>query len=110
MSSKKKISGIVYSTDPNFHYNYEEEAQQESLPPDKQLLKVIIDKKHRGGKVATLIKGFIGSDKDIDNLGKVLKIKCGTGGSVKNGEIIIQGENAEKITTILTSLNYKVKK
>ncbi|HSQ44189.1 MAG TPA: translation initiation factor [Ginsengibacter sp.] len=106
--SKKKLynmAGIVYSTDTNF--KPEERAEEESLPVHEQLLKVRLDAKHRGGKLVTLVEGFSGKEADLEKLGKQLKSFCATGGSVKNGEIIIQGDNREKILQWLLKGGYK---
>lgn len=100
---------VVYSTNPDFKYSKEEEEVQETLPPAKQTLKVSIDRKQRKGKSVTLVEGFMGSDDDLKELSKVLKTKCGVGGSAKDGEIIIQGEFKQKVAEILTALGYKVK-
>jgi translation initiation factor 1 len=102
---------VVYSTNPDFKYSKEEEEEelQETLPPAKQTLKVSIDRKQRKGKSVTLVEGFIGSEDDLKELSKVLKAKCGVGGSAKEGEIIIQGEFKQKVAEILSSLGYKVK-
>lgn len=100
---------VVYSTNPDFKYSKEEEEVQETLPPAKQTLKVSIDRKQRKGKSVTLVEGFIGSDDDLKELSKVLKTKCGVGGSAKEGEIIIQGEFKQKVAEILSVLGYKVK-
>ncbi len=100
---------LVYSTNPNF---IPEETSQvtETLPPAKQKLTVSIDRRNRGGKQVTLVKGFVGSDEDLEALGKTLKNKCGTGGSAKDGEILIQGDNRDKVVTILTSMGYNAKR
>lgn len=98
--SKKNISdkhGFVYSTDPNFQFESEEEQIDETLPAKQQKLRIKLDTKHRGGKTVTLIEGFIGKEEDLEDLGKKLKNYCGTGGSAKDGEIIIQGDQREKV-------------
>lgn len=109
MQKKKNISGVVYSTNPDFQYNYISNGEPETLPPQQQNLRVFLETKHRGGKTATVIKGFTGKAEDLEALGKFLKIKCSTGGSVKDNEIIIQGNFREKITHILISEGYKAK-
>lgn len=110
MKKNKNISGIMFSTDPNFEYQFEDNEVQETLPPNQQNLRVQLDKKQRGGKAVTLVTGFIGTDTDLQDLGKMLKSKCGVGGTVKDGEILVQGDFREKIMEILQKLNYKVKK
>jgi len=110
MKNKKKRINIVYSTDPDFEYNYQENYEPDTLPPDKQYLVVSLDKKQRKGKQVTLISGFIGKADDLKDIGKTLKLKCGAGGSVKDGEIIIQGDFRQKIFDILISENYNVKR
>lgn len=110
MSKKNKnIQGVVYSTDPNYSYQFEQEEVAETLAIEKQQLKVIIDKKQRAGKSVTLVKGFIGKVEDLESLGKMLKNKCGVGGTVKEGEILIQGDFRDKIIQILQNAGYKVK-
>lgn len=106
----KKRLGVVYSTDPDFQYNHEEADEQETLPPTQQDLRVSLDKKNRKGKAVTLITGFTGAEKDLNELGKFLKSKCGTGGSVKDGEIIVQGDNREKVAKLLEEKGYGVKR
>lgn len=98
MSKKNKADrmGFVYSTDPNFKFE-EEQSAQETLPPAKQKLKIKLDTKHRAGKAVTLITGFIGTVDDLEDLGKKLKSYCGTGGSAKDNEIIIQGDQRTKV-------------
>ena len=108
--AKKNKKNIVYSTNPNFDYEYEEDEVIETLPPNQQKLKVLLDKKQRKGKVVTLIEGFIGDEEDLKALGKMLKSKCGVGGSAKDGEILIQGEHRDKIMEILKSEGYNVKR
>jgi translation initiation factor 1 len=97
---------LVYSTNPDVHVGENEEPAVETLAPERQKLRVSIERHHRGGKTVTLVRGFIGSDDDLQDLAKQLKTKCGTGGSAKDGEIIIQGEIKEKIVSILQSLGY----
>ncbi|MDO4190978.1 MAG: translation initiation factor [Bacteroidales bacterium] len=106
---KKRLS-VVYSTNPDFKYDVEDfDETPETLEPSKQNLRVQLDRRHRNGKTVTLVTGFVGDDNDLAELGKTLKTRCGTGGSAKDGEIIVQGDNRERITTILTELGYKVK-
>jgi translation initiation factor 1 len=108
MSKKNKpdSKGYVFSTDPNFRF--EEEPQQvQTLPPDQQKLRVWLDTKQRAGKAVTLIIGFIGTGDDLEDLGKKLKNYCGTGGSAKDGEIIIQGDQREKVLQWLLKNGYK---
>jgi translation initiation factor 1 len=102
--------GMVYSTNPDYHYEYDRETEPDTLEPSKQNLKICRDKKQRKGKIVTLISGFIGKASDLEALGKILKTKCGVGGSVKDGEIIVQGDFLDKIAEILINLGYKVKK
>ncbi len=112
MSSKKNNQklGIVFSTNPDFTYEYEKEHEPETLPPPQQNLYVSIDRKQRAGKAVTLVEGFIGTQDDLDLLGKELKNKCGAGGAVKDGTILIQGDMKEKIFELLIAKKYKVKK
>lgn len=106
---KKTFGNIVYSTNKDLDFNLPEE-QQDTLPPQQQNLKILLSKKGRGGKTATLITGFVGSNEDMESLGKMLKNKCGVGGSVKDGEILLQGDHRDKILEILTKEGYKAKK
>lgn len=110
MAAKKKRndSGFVYSTNPDFNIDDHEEVT-ETLPPAQQTLYVSHDRKMRKGKVVTLVEGFVGSDDDLADLGKVLKNKCGVGGTAKDGEILLQGEHRDKVITELKSKGYKVK-
>lgn len=97
---------VVYSTNPDFHYDTEEEEETATLDKAKQKLRVMLDRKNRGGKVVTLITGFIGTDDDLKELGRLLKSKCGVGGSAKEGEIIIQGDFKAKIIELLVKEGY----
>lgn len=100
---------VVYSTNPDFQYNQGGKEEEETIPPQKQNLVVAIEKKNRGGKTVTLVKGFVGKEDDLAELGKKLKVKCGVGGSVKEGEIIIQGEFKMRIADLLKEWGYRVK-
>jgi translation initiation factor 1 len=106
--NKKNRKGVMYSTNPDFDYEYKNE-EQETLVNNEQQLKVCIDK-HRAGKVAVIIKDFIGTTEDLKTLGKTLKSKCGVGGSAKNGEIIIQGNVRDKVMEILKKEGYNYKR
>ena len=108
VKNKKNRKGIMYSTNPNFEFVYENE-KMDTLLNNQQNLKVCIDK-HRAGKIAVIIKGFIGSTDDLKVLGKILKAKCGVGGSTKNGEIIIQGDLRDKVMDILEKEGYNYKR
>ena len=109
MSKKKDRMNVVYSTNPNFSYEYNEEEVQETLPNGQQTLYVSLDRKQRGGKEVTLVEGFIGSDDDLKELGKLLKSKCGVGGTAKDGEVIVQGSFRDKVMEILVKEGFKVK-
>jgi translation initiation factor 1 len=107
---KQQYEGIVYSTDSDFSFQMADQFERkDTLPNEKQKLKVLLDKKARKGKVVTLIEGFVGTDDDLQQLGKLLKQKCGVGGSAKDGEILIQGDFKQKIFDILTEKGYSVK-
>jgi translation initiation factor 1 len=106
----KKRDGIVYSTSSDFGYSYQQEEPASTLPSQQQNLKVLLDKSMRAGKQVTLVTGFVGKTGDLEVLGKFLKTKCGVGGSVKDGEIIIQGDHRDKIVQILTKEGYKAKR
>jgi translation initiation factor 1 len=106
----KNISGIVYSTNPDFQYHQNKDGTEKTLPPNRQDLRVQVDRKQRAGKVVTLITGFVGEEKDLEALGKTLKSKCGVGGTVKDGQIIIQGEFADRILKLLLEAGYKAKR
>ncbi len=106
--SKNKREGIVYSTNPNFAFN-DNPAETKTLPATQQNLRVMLDKKQRGGKKVTLVTGFVGSQNDLNELGKLLKTSCGVGGTAKDGEIIIQGDFRERVLGILLQKGYKAK-
>lgn len=106
----KQRLGVVYSTNPNFSYAQEENVEAETLPPSKQRLIVSIDRRCRAGKQVTLVSGFVGSEDDLKALGKTLKVKCGVGGTAKDGEITIQGDLRDKVTALLQSMGYNAKR
>ncbi len=106
MNDWKKRLDIVYSTNPDYHYQDEDADNIDTLAKNKQMLRISLDKRNRKGKAVTLITGFIGSDEDLQDLGKMLKTKCGVGGSAKDGEIIVQGDNRQKVLDILQKEGY----
>lgn len=111
MSKKNKADnrGFVYSTDPDFKFE-ETGGQAETLPAAQQKLRIRLDTKQRAGKAVTLIEGFSGNDEDLQELGKKLKTFCGTGGSAKDGEIIVQGDHRDKVLQWLLKQGYKFAK
>lgn len=109
MKKKQQYSGIVYSTDETFAYQEADNAEVETLPNHKQQLRVMLDRKMRGGKTVTLVTGFVGTSDDLEALGKMLKQKCGVGGSAKDGEIIVQGDFRQRILQLLSEDGYRVK-
>lgn len=106
----KKRLGVVYSTNPDFVFDLGDEAEAETLAPAKQRLIVSIDRRQRAGKQVTLVTGFVGSEEDLKALGKTLKVRCGVGGSAKDGEITIQGDLRDKVTALLRELGYNAKR
>ena len=109
MSDWKDRLGVVFSTNPDFKYESNEAPTAETLPPAKQNLKIWLDRL-KGGRVATVVRGFVGSDNDLAALGKELKKSCGVGGTAKEGEIIIQGDHRDRVVELLTKAGYKCKK
>lgn len=107
--SKKKPSknGIIYSTDPSYSFEQEENNNAATLAPEQQKLRIWLDSKQRAGKAVTLIQGFVGKQEDLEDLGKKLKNFCGTGGSVKDGEILVQGDQRDKVMQWLLKNQYK---
>ena len=109
MSDWKDRLGVVFSTNPDFKYESADDTSVETLPPAKQNLKIWLDRL-KGGRVATVVRGFVGSDDDISALGKELKKSCGVGGTAKDGEIISQGDHRDRVVELLTKAGYKCKK
>lgn len=101
---------MVYSTDPDYEYQRAESDVRETLPAAKQRLRVALDKRNRGGKKVTLVADFVGTDDDLQALGKTLRTKCGVGGSAKEGEIIVQGDLRDKVVALLIEMGYKARK
>ncbi|MBR1784782.1 MAG: translation initiation factor [Bacteroidales bacterium] len=104
--SKKRPVGVVYSTNPDFEYLYDEPSEAATLPPQQQRLKVSVERGHRAGKTVTLVRGFVGTDDDLQQLGRWLKSQCGVGGSAKDGEIIVQGDHRQRVVELLRSKGY----
>lgn len=112
MSKKNKpdMNGFVFSTNPDFQFEPDEQAESETLPPARQVLRVRLDTKQRAGKAVTLITGFTGTDSDLEDLGKKLKNFCGTGGSIKDGQAIVQGDQRDKVLQWLLKNGYTAAK
>lgn len=106
----KKRLGVVYSTSPDFKYETAAKEQSQTLPAEKQRLIACIDRRARAGKQVTLVKGFVGTDEDLSALGKTLKVKCGVGGTAKDGEITLQGDLRDKVVLLLQGLGYNAKR
>lgn len=102
----KKRLNIVYSTNPDYHYQGDETEEETTIAKEKQLLRVSLDKRNRKGKAVTLVTGFTGTNDDLQELGKLLKTRCGVGGSAKDGEIIVQGDHRQKVLDILQKEGY----
>ena len=106
----KKRLGVVFSTNPDFNYQEDVEEEVQTLDPSKQNLIVSIDRKGRAGKQVTLVTGFVGTSDDLAELGRKLKVKCGVGGSAKDGEITIQGDFRDRVTALLKEMGYRAKR
>ena len=106
----KKRLGVVFSTNPDFAYQEEKDQEPETLEPSKQNLIVSIDRKGRGGKQVTLVTGFVGKADDLAEVGRALKVKCGVGGSTKDGEITIQGDFRDRVVSLLKEMGYRAKR
>ena len=106
MSKNKNKLGVVYSTNPDYQYEYDEPQVADTLPPAQQRLRVRVERSGRGGKTVTIVDKFVGSDNDLESLAKALKTRCGVGGSAKEGQIIIQGDFRERVVTLLQGMGY----
>lgn len=106
----KKREGVVYSTDSNFSFAYQQQDEQQTLPPQQQQLRVLLDKSGRAGKQVTLVTGFVGTAADLEALTKMLKSKCGVGGAAKENEVLIQGDVRDKVVQLLVKAGYKAKR
>lgn len=106
----KNRDGVVYSTNSDFDYSYDKNQEAETLPAAKQSLRIQMDNKGRAGKQVTLVTGFVGTTDDLETLTKLLKTKCGVGGSAKDGEILMQGDVRDKVVAVLTKEGYKSRK
>jgi translation initiation factor 1 len=106
----KSRLGVVYSTNPDFQYTQEQAPEAETLPPSRQRLIVRIDRRQRAGKQVTLVEGFVGTSDDLAALAKTLKTKCGVGGTVEEGQILIQGDLRDKLVSLLSGMGYQVKR
>ena len=106
----KSRLGVVYSTNPDFQYQNEEQEAVQTLPPARQKLRVGIDRRARSGKQVTLVSGFVGTQEDLEALGRTLKTRCGVGGSAKDGEILIQGDHRDRVVALLTEMGYSAKR
>ena len=106
----KKRLGMVYSTNADYNFETEQDDEEELLPPAQQKLRVWLDRKQRGGKTVTLVKGFVGPEADLEELARMLKTKCGVGGAAKQGEIIIQGDHRDRVVELLSKAGYGCKK
>ena len=106
----KSRLGVVFSTNPDFKYQTDQQPEEETLPPQRQRLIVGIDRRFRGGKQVTLVSGFVGREEDLKELGRSLKVRLGVGGSAKDGEITIQGDFRDKVTALLKEMGYNAKR
>lgn len=110
MNDWKARLGMVYSTDPDYEYDTGAEEEPATLPPQRQALRVWLDRRQRAGKCVTIVRGFVGSRSDLEQLARMLKNRCGTGGSAKDGEIIIQGDRRDRVVELLLQAGYGCKK